>query len=340
MEHQYASTVVYALRARSAVGHKSASTVVSAVGARSAVEHQSASTVVSALNARSAVGHKYAITVVCALGARIVAGVHTASTVVSAIDARSAGRTNDIGSKTAVVHGASINNAVDHLTAADLGLFPPPRSPPPARNIAWLFRNAASSATRVLAVASTSRSGYLERSGDVPEDVPEDTSPPLNPAPTHVRPPLASLASGNMRRTISRHARRTSPSSLTPLGAPMDENLSPPMGQSTGRRWSSCVASRAGKRLSAPTKMRWFRYARNWLNCDRISPRYSSAGVSADDIDEDKEESLPNPPRKKSPAALTCARYRSARVNTFMRSGSVRRVASCFVATMQTVTPL
>jgi hypothetical protein len=29
-----------------------------------------------------------------------VAGVHTASTVVSAEDARSAGRTNDIGSKT------------------------------------------------------------------------------------------------------------------------------------------------------------------------------------------------------------------------------------------------
>ena len=246
-----ASTVVYALSARSAVVRQSASTVVSALHARSAVGLESASTVVSALIARSAVVQESVSTVVSAMCARSAVGRESASTVVSAENARSAGRTNDIGCKTAVVHIASINHAVDHLTAADLGLLPPPRSPPPARNIAWLFRNAASSATRVRAVASTSLSGYLERSGDVPEDVPEDTSPPLNPAPTHVRPPLASPVSGNMRRTISRHARRTSPSPSTPLGAPIDENLSPPIGQSTGRRWSSCVGSRAGKGAAA-----------------------------------------------------------------------------------------
>ena len=54
MGHQYASTVVSALSARSAVGHQSASTVVSALSARSAVGDQSASTVVCALNVRSA----------------------------------------------------------------------------------------------------------------------------------------------------------------------------------------------------------------------------------------------------------------------------------------------
>ena len=48
------STVVYALSARSAVGHKYASTVVSALYARSAVGDQSASTVVCAIDARSA----------------------------------------------------------------------------------------------------------------------------------------------------------------------------------------------------------------------------------------------------------------------------------------------
>ena len=45
-------------------------------------------------------GQESASTVVSAITARTVAGVHTASTVVSAEDARSAGRTNDIGSKT------------------------------------------------------------------------------------------------------------------------------------------------------------------------------------------------------------------------------------------------
>ena len=79
---KYASTVVSALSARSAVGHQSASTVVYAIHARSAVGHQSASTVVSALmqgvrwginlrarssalsGARSAVVHQSASTVV------------------------------------------------------------------------------------------------------------------------------------------------------------------------------------------------------------------------------------------------------------------------------------
>ena len=118
------------------MGLHSASTVVSAISARSAGGHQYASTVVGALSARSAVVHQSVSTVVSAENARTVAGVHTASTVVSAENARSAGQTNDFGSKTAVVHIASINHAVDHLTAADLGLLPPPRSPPPARNIA------------------------------------------------------------------------------------------------------------------------------------------------------------------------------------------------------------
>ena len=47
-------------------GIRYASTVVGALGARSAVGHRYASTVVSALSARSAVGHQYASTVVCA----------------------------------------------------------------------------------------------------------------------------------------------------------------------------------------------------------------------------------------------------------------------------------
>ena len=51
--HQSASTVVYALGARSAVGDQSASTVVIAMYARSAVGQESASTVVSAEDARS-----------------------------------------------------------------------------------------------------------------------------------------------------------------------------------------------------------------------------------------------------------------------------------------------
>ncbi len=103
-----ASTVVYAVSARSAVGHQSASTVVSgsdarsavglhsastvdcALSARSAVGHQSASTVVYALSVRSAVGHKSASTVVYALSARSAVGDQSASTVVCALSARSA----------------------------------------------------------------------------------------------------------------------------------------------------------------------------------------------------------------------------------------------------------
>ena len=53
MEAQYASTVVSALSARSAVGHQYASTVVVAMYAKSAVGHKYASTAVSAIDARS-----------------------------------------------------------------------------------------------------------------------------------------------------------------------------------------------------------------------------------------------------------------------------------------------
>ena len=48
MGQKYASTVVGAISARSAVGHQSASTVVGALSAKSAVGHKSASTVVGA----------------------------------------------------------------------------------------------------------------------------------------------------------------------------------------------------------------------------------------------------------------------------------------------------
>ena len=57
MGHQYASTVVVALHARSAVGFNLRARSSSALSARSAVGRQSASTVVSAISARSAVGH-------------------------------------------------------------------------------------------------------------------------------------------------------------------------------------------------------------------------------------------------------------------------------------------
>ena len=53
MVHKYASTVVIALGAKSAVGLHSASTVVSARSARSAVGHKYVSTVVSATDART-----------------------------------------------------------------------------------------------------------------------------------------------------------------------------------------------------------------------------------------------------------------------------------------------
>ena len=54
MGRKYASTVVCALIARSAVGDRYASTVVYAMSARSAVGHRYASTVVGAMSARSA----------------------------------------------------------------------------------------------------------------------------------------------------------------------------------------------------------------------------------------------------------------------------------------------
>ena len=133
MDH-CASTVVSALSARSAMGQEYASTVVIALIARSAVGLHSASTVVNTLGARSAVGRESASTVVGAVTARSAVGHQSASTVVGALHARSAGRTNDIGSKTkakqtvTVVHGASINHAVDHLTAEQMisRLYPSP----------------------------------------------------------------------------------------------------------------------------------------------------------------------------------------------------------------------
>ena len=112
---QSASTVVYALTARSAVGLESASTVVYALGARSAVGLKSAGEQHGRLRkecgggsfceckecgggsicehgrASSAVVHQSASTVVGAIGARSAAGLKSASTVVSALSARSAG---------------------------------------------------------------------------------------------------------------------------------------------------------------------------------------------------------------------------------------------------------
>ena len=82
---QYASTVVSALSARSAVGLnlRARSSALYVQGVRWVTEY--ASTVVSALSARSAVVHQYASTVVSALSARSAVGVQSASTVVSAI---------------------------------------------------------------------------------------------------------------------------------------------------------------------------------------------------------------------------------------------------------------
>ena len=98
-----ASTVVYALSARSAVGREYASTVVSALIARSAVGHQSASTVVGAIHARSAAGLESASTVVSAIDARSAVGQEYASTVVSALSARSARSSERIINQTNIV---------------------------------------------------------------------------------------------------------------------------------------------------------------------------------------------------------------------------------------------
>ena len=57
MGQEYASTVVSAMFARSAVVHPYANTVVGAVTARNAVGQESASTVVGALSARSVKAH-------------------------------------------------------------------------------------------------------------------------------------------------------------------------------------------------------------------------------------------------------------------------------------------
>jgi hypothetical protein len=160
--HQYVSTVVSALRARSAVGDQSASTVVSALSARSvvgaqsastvvcansvrsAVGHHSASTVVSALIARSAVGQEYASTVVSAISARSVAGVHTASTVVSAVSARSA---------------RSSERIINQITTSQSVLVPSPftRPPPPPFLHKSLSHHEAGSKITVAEVQSVNR---------------------------------------------------------------------------------------------------------------------------------------------------------------------------------------
>ena len=78
-----ASTIVYALSARSAAALKSASTVVGALGARSAVGANSANTDVGALCASGVAGAKSANMVVYALGARSATGVQSANTAVN-----------------------------------------------------------------------------------------------------------------------------------------------------------------------------------------------------------------------------------------------------------------
>ena len=89
--HKSASTVVYALNARSAVGINLRARSSALSCARSAVGHKSASTVVSALHARSAVGVQSASTVVSAISARSAVGLESASTVVSAIQCKECG---------------------------------------------------------------------------------------------------------------------------------------------------------------------------------------------------------------------------------------------------------
>ena len=71
----YASTVVYAARARIVEGVKYASTVVNAVSARNVEGHQYAITVVDAISARIVEGHQYANTIVYAVSARNAKGV-------------------------------------------------------------------------------------------------------------------------------------------------------------------------------------------------------------------------------------------------------------------------
>jgi hypothetical protein len=141
---QSASTVVSALSARSVVGAQSASTVVCANSVRSAVGHHSASTVVSALIARSAVGQEYASTVVSAISARSVAGVHTASTVVSAVSARSA---------------RSSERIINQITTSQSVLVPSPftRPPPPPFLHKSLSHHEAGSKITVAEVQSVNR---------------------------------------------------------------------------------------------------------------------------------------------------------------------------------------
>ena len=71
--------------------------------------HKYASTVVSADTARSAVGQEYASTVVIALSARSVVGDQSASTVVYALGARSANQTKERGAADILLHFVDFN---------------------------------------------------------------------------------------------------------------------------------------------------------------------------------------------------------------------------------------
>ena len=159
---QYASTVVSALSARSAVGHQSASTVVCALmqGVRWVINlrarssalsvqgvrwvHQSASTVVCALSARSAVGRNLRARS-SALSVQGVRWVHqSASTVVSALSARSA---------------RSSERIINQITTSQSVLVPSPftRPPPPPFLHKSLSHHEAGSKITVAEVQSTRR---------------------------------------------------------------------------------------------------------------------------------------------------------------------------------------
>ena len=74
--------------------------------------HKYASTVVSADTARSAVGLEYASTVVIALSARSVVGDQSASTVVYALGARSANQTKERGAADILLHSVDFNETL------------------------------------------------------------------------------------------------------------------------------------------------------------------------------------------------------------------------------------
>ena len=126
------------------MGRKYASTVVCALIARSAVGDRYASTVVYAMSARSAVGHRYASTVVCAISARSAVVHQSASTVVYALSARSA---------------RSSERIINPITTSQSVLVPSPftRPPPPPFLHKSLSHHEAGSKITVAEVQSTRR---------------------------------------------------------------------------------------------------------------------------------------------------------------------------------------